>query len=138
MATLSEHWVKINDPTASKVVKEEARKFFRDLLESIYVARYFPRNPPFPQPGPYVNLEPTPTPMIELLVNQQFLINQLVLNALGDPTPQPSIFSYVRENQLHLDVTKQLLTRFEQAADEMRQIVEADSSNGQLIKEKKR
>jgi len=109
--------------------KEKARNqlgnFFRDLLESMYLARFFkPRIPPFPQPGPYLNFEPTPTLTIEVLVNQQFLINQLMLNALSDSSPQPSIFTYIRENQLDLNVAKQLLTRFEQAADEMRQIVE--------------
>jgi len=104
----------------------------------MYLARYFkPQIPPIPQPGPYLNFEPTPTPTIEQLVNQQFLINQLALNALSDPTPQPSIFAYIRENHLHLDVAKQLLTRFEQAADDMRQIVETEQTNEQLKKKKK-
>jgi hypothetical protein len=136
MTTLSELWWRCND--GDPAACDQLGAFLRDLLESMYLARYFnPSIPPIPQPGPYLNFEPTPTPMTELLANQQFLINQLVLNALGDPSPQPSVFAYTRENQLHLDVAKQLLTRFERAADEMRQIVETERTNKQLTKEKK-
>ena len=123
MTILSELWARCNYGDTSACA--QFRKFFRDLLESMYLARHFPRIPPVPQPGPKLDFEPTPTPMIEeVLANQQFLINQLMLNALGNPNPQPNIFSYIRERQLHRDVAKQLLTQFEQAADEMRQIVE--------------
>ncbi|MEZ4712667.1 MAG: hypothetical protein R3A44_36105 [Caldilineaceae bacterium] len=125
MATIGELWRSVNDPTKTfgevERAREELGDFLRDLLESMYLARYFPQ---FPAPSPSLNFEPTPTPMIEQTANQQFIMSQLVLNTLEDPSRQLSIFAYIRDNQLHIDVAKQLRTRFEQAADEMRQIVE--------------
>lgn len=70
MTIIGELWRCINDSTKSsdevEKAREQLRNFLRDLLESMYLARYFkPQNPPIPQPDPYLNLEPTSTPMIE-------------------------------------------------------------------------
>lgn len=128
MANLGDLWGRCNNDFLPPAVKEQAcaafREQMRDILQSMYVARFFkPRIPPIPDP--YRRFNPIPTPMIEQLANHQFFIGQLMLNALGGPSPQPSIFSYIQEEQLHLDVAQQLLTQLEQAADEMREVINA-------------
>lgn len=131
MINISELFWCCNDPGCPPEEKEEAckqlREFFRDLMQSIYLARFVnPRIPPIPPLDPPLQFEPTPTPFTEQLANHQFLIGQLILNEL-DPSPQPSIFSFIREHQIQVDLAKNLLMQFERAADEMRQIVEAEN-----------
>ena len=122
MANLGELWGQCNAGSAPACAA--LREQMRDILQSMYVARFFkPRIPPLP--NPYRRFDPTQPLVVEELANHQFLISQLMLNALGDPNPQPSIFSYIQEEQLHLDVAQQLLTQLEQAADEMREVIEA-------------
>jgi hypothetical protein len=128
MANLGDLWKRCNDESLSSDVKEQACSAFgeqiRDILQGAYLSRYFkPRIPPLPDP--YLRFDPTPTPVIEQLVNQQFLIGQLMLNALGDPSPQPSIFFYIQEQQLHLAAAKQLAGQLERAANHLREIAEA-------------
>lgn len=121
MANLGDLWQQCN--SGSSAACQSFRELMRDILQSAYLVRYFrPRIPPLPDP--YPRFDPTPTPVIEQLANHQFLIEQLVLDAVGDPSPQPNIFSYVRDQQLHLEAAKQLHEQFQRAADEMRDIVE--------------
>ena len=59
MANLSELWTRCNDPTLSPAAKQQAcdelADFFRNLLESMYLAQYIrPRIPPIPPPDPYL------------------------------------------------------------------------------------
>lgn len=128
MANIGELYTRCNDSSLPPEVKElackELREQLRDLLQSIYLAStIWPRIPPFPWPDPILR-DPTITPMIEQLANHQFLIGQLVLNELADPSPQPSIFSFIQDNELHLDAAKQLLAQFDQATDQMRELIE--------------
>ncbi len=122
MANLGSLWQRCKSGSSNAC--EAFREHMRDILQSAYLARYFkPRIPPLP--GSYQRLDPTPTPVIEQLTNHQFLIGQLMLDTLGDPSPQPSVFSYMRDQHLSLNAAKQLLTQFERAADEMREIIES-------------
>ena len=77
--------------------------------------------PPLPPPEPPDSI---PDSVREQLANHEFLIRELLLHALGDPSPQPSLLTVLSEKKLRYVTAKELLALFERAADEMRQIVE--------------
>ncbi len=97
-------------------------KFFRDLLEAQYLARFLNR-PVFPPPFSPPDLggvaaDPSPQPSIAATIeSQNNLLSELLMNAL-DPTPQTNMPTLVREIQssgIQLEVVKSLLQQFETA-----------------------
>ena len=115
-------------PEERKLAGEQLEDYFRNLFYSVEVARFL-KGPDGPLPSP----ELSPDSIREQLANHEFLIRELLLHALGAPSPQPSLLTVLSEKKLRYVTAKELLALFEQAADEMRQIVEAESSNEQYI-----
>ena len=99
---------------------ERTKKFFRDLLEAMYLSRVLPNIriplPPLPGPDPSpLAGDPSPQPsIVALFENQQYLIGELLMNALRDPTPTPMI-NDIKKSGLQLEVAKGLQQRFKSA-----------------------
>ncbi len=99
------------------------RGFFKELLEAQYLAKFIKRQKlldqhrlpsiPVPDPGPFIgssDLQPS------LLDPRDALLGDLLINALGDPEPQPNrplYINQIRESGLHGEVIKELITQFE-------------------------
>ena len=116
-----------------------AKRFFRDLLEATYLARFI-RYPPIrltvppPDPSPFeLNPRPQPPTISSTIANQNFLIGELLAHALGDPNPQPnrpSLIGEIKESGVQLEVVNDLIKRFESAAEALRK-------EAKIIKESK-
>lgn len=112
------------------------RDFFKELLEAQYLAKFInriklvtPLPPlPFPGPGPFEG-EPQPQPsMSSLSIDaRDVLLGDLLINALGDPSPQlnrPLYINKIRESGIHMEVVKDLLSQFEDGAKALREELE--------------
>jgi hypothetical protein len=126
MADLLHLFVKSTDlslpPEERKLAGQQLEDYFRNLFYSVEVARFL-KGPggSLPPPEPPDSI---PDSVREQLANHEFLIRELLLHALGDPSPQPSLLTVLSEKKLRYVTAKELLALFERAADEMRQIVE--------------
>ena len=100
------------DPNSDEC--RESKRFFRDLLQAMYIARYLPKLPiprPIPDPPPFLR-DPTPQPSLEAFHN--VVTAELLVHALQDPTPTPMLKA-IKESNLQYDVAKDLLQQFELA-----------------------
>lgn len=106
------------------------KDFFKELLEAQYLAKFIKRlklrTPlpplPFPDPGPFGG-EPQPQPSLSIDARDT-LLGDLLVNALGDPNPQPNrplYINQIRESGIHIEVVKELATQFEDGAKALRE-----------------
>ena len=128
MTDLLQLYVTCKDFNQPPQVREQACRqfedFFRELFASMELARFLRRRiPPFPLPVPVTDLKADA--VYEKLANHEFLIRELLLHALGAPEQQLGVLTYLAEKNTHQVTAKELLERFEVAAEEMRQIVDA-------------
>lgn len=109
----------------------EARAFFRELLEAMYLARFISPPKPFPPlPGPFFG-DLSPQPSVSAVIgHQNVLISELLVNALRDPTPTPMIES-LQQSGIQREVAKTLLGRFSLAVKALeKEIEELDAYQG--------
>ena len=112
-------------PEVRKLAEQQFADYFRDLFYSVEVARFLKNqggSPPPPEPP-----APPPDSVHQQLANHEFLIRELLLHALGEASPQPNLLTVLTEKKLRHATAKEMLALFERAADEMRQIVEAEN-----------
>ena len=126
MTDLLQLFITCNDFNQPPQVREQAcrqfQDFFRELFASVELARFLrPRIPPIPLPVPATDLEVDA--IHEKLANHEFLIRELLMHALGVPVQQLGVLTYLSEKNTHQVTARELLERFEVAAEEMRQIV---------------
>lgn len=98
----------------------ESKKFFRDLLEAMYLARYLPRlriPRPLPDPSPFFN-DPSPQPSLDAF--HHVVSAELLVHALKDPTPTPMLQA-LKESNVQYEVAKDLLQQFELASKHLKQ-----------------
>ena len=106
------------DPDSAEC--RESKRFFRELFEAMYIARFLPKLPiprPIPDPPPFFG-DPSPQPSLEAFHN--VVSAELLAHALQDPTPTP-ILKALKESNLQYDVAKNLLQQFEHAAKSLKQ-----------------
>lgn len=100
---------------------EATKRFFRDLLEAMYLARFinFPRIPIRPEPDPWPGLyfgDPNPQPNIN---DWRFGLSLELLNsALKQKEISPALDS-IRQSGLQYQVAKQLKAQFDFASKEL-------------------
>lgn len=112
-------------PEIRELAERQFADYFRDLFYSVEVARFLKNQGSSPRPPEPP--APIPDSVQQQLDNHAFLIRELLLHALGEPSPQPDLLSVLSEKRLRYAAAKEMLALFERAADEMRQIVDADS-----------
>ena len=98
----------------------KAKRFFRELLEAMYLARYLPRLPiprPLPDPPPFFR-DPSPQPSTNPF--QHVLTAELLVHALKDPTPTPMLAA-LKESKLQYEVVNDLIQQFELAIKGLKQ-----------------
>jgi hypothetical protein len=109
----------LTDPGSDECA--QTKKFFRDLLEAQYLAKFI-KFPPFAVPG----VRPDPPPFAEalsphsdiasMIANQNLIVGELLINAIGDPDPapnRPSIIDMIKKEKIHIEVVERLIRQFE-------------------------
>jgi len=119
------------DPNSEECKASE--KFFRDLLEAAYLARFI-KHPsirlpvPLPDPSPFEGgPQPEPPTISSIIANQNFLIGELLAHALSNPNPQPSspsLIGDIKRSGVQLEVVNDLIKQFETATEALKEEAE--------------
>ena len=107
------------------------------IMEFTYLNRYFERlrtplppgiiNPPLPDPPPWFHGDPNPVPS-SASRSRDVILGELLLNALGDPSPDPmkgSLVNAIRNEGVQQKVLEDLVPRFEAGAKQLKEELSA-------------